>query len=138
MRSAVDKHPKSSIVKNVPILVKLLRNAFDLRRTQLSDAEDAAFDMDDIEEAENLVSDVTIRMIYKLNDTIFRPLFIELTDWAFKDIGQKDTAGSLARTTTFYRFLDTFFGTLKVSLTILFFIRSSKLTYLLVYCHWIF
>ena len=116
MRSAIDKHPKSSTAKNVPVLMKLLRNAFDIRRTQLSDDKDSVFDIDEVEEAENLVSDVTIRIIYKLNDTIFRPLFIELTDWAFKGVGEKGKAGLLARTTTFYRFLETFFGTLKVRL----------------------
>ena len=127
MRSAIDKHPKSSTAKNVPVLVKLLRNAFDLRRTQLSDADGSAFDIDEIEEAETLVSDVTIRMIYKLNDTIFRPLFIELTEWAFKGVEQKDKVGSFARTTTFYRFLETFFGTLKVCLPEPGFMPRSKL-----------
>ncbi|KAL1960057.1 hypothetical protein VTO42DRAFT_229 [Malbranchea cinnamomea] len=117
VRFAIDKHPKSSTIKNVPILMKLLRNAFDLRRIQLSGAADSSFDVDDIEEVETRVNEVTIRMIYKLNDTIFRPLFIELTDWAFKGVGQNDKAGRLARTTTFYRFLETFFGTLKSIVT---------------------
>lgn len=129
MRSAIDKQPKSSTAKNVHVLMKLLRNAFDLRRTQLSEAEVSAFDIDEIEEAETLISDVTIRMIYKLNDTIFRPLFIELTDWAFKGAGQKDKAGLLARTTTFYRFLETFFGTLKVSLIAVLLPVHSKLMF---------
>lgn len=95
--------------------MRVLRNAFDIRRTQAARLSDTQFDVDDIDEAEALVNDVTIRMIYKLNDTIFRPLFIELTDWAFRGIGKSDKTGRLARMTTFYKFLETFFGTLKVS-----------------------
>ena len=62
---------------------------------------------------------VAINMIYKLNDTIFRPIFIELTEWATDGLPEKDRVGKMMRLTTFYKFLATFFGTLKVRVMLL-------------------
>jgi U3 small nucleolar RNA-associated protein 10 len=125
-KAAIDKHPKSSTVKNVPILMTLLRRAFDLRRIQTGNQTPAAFKADEIDEVEAHVNEVTIRMIYKLNDTLFRPLFTELTDWAVNDLGKKDKPGQVARMTSFFKFLETFFTTLKVSIT---FYRSVPLCF---------
>jgi U3 small nucleolar RNA-associated protein 10 len=123
-KAAIDKHPKSSTVKNVPVLMTLLRRAFDLRRIQTGNQTPAAFKADEIDDVEAHVNEVTIRMIYKLNDTLFRPLFTELTDWAVNDLGEKDKPGQVARMTSFFKFLETFFATLKVSIS---FYRSMPL-----------
>ena len=106
--------------------MKVLRNAFDLRRTQLTGQAATKLDVDAIDEAEALVNEVTIGMIYKLNDTIFRPLFIELTDWAVKGGGNSDKAGRLARMTAFFKFLETFFGTLKVGISNLCYLKRGR------------
>src|SRR5690606_34695671 len=76
---AIEKHPKSSTVKNVDLLSSLLIEAFDLRRMQLSSQASDSYGEDEIEEVENSINDVTIKMIYKLNDTTFRPLFAKFT-----------------------------------------------------------
>lgn len=102
-------------MKNVDVLFDLLNDAFDLRRTQLCPRGSGSYEDEEIEEVEESVNDVTIKMIYKLNDTTFRPLFAKLTEWATIGLPEKDALGRAMRLTTFYKFLNTFFGTLKVS-----------------------
>lgn len=116
---AIEKHPKSATVKNVDILRKLLVKTFDLRREQSSvdDEESRLFDEDDLDAVEQLVNDVAIKMIYKLNDTIFRPMFVQLVDWATTGLGKSDTRGRVLRLTSFYKFLQVFFSTLKSIVT---------------------
>ncbi|KAL3434204.1 U3 small nucleolar RNA-associated protein 10 [Aspergillus tetrazonus] len=112
---SIEKHPKSATMKNLSVLTTILFRAFDLRREQTQSSE-SAFDASDLEEIEDLINDVTIKMIYKLNDTTFRPIFIKLVEWA-TGLPKKDTQGGLARLTTFYRFLQVFFGTLQSIVT---------------------
>ncbi|EEH48719.1 snoRNA-binding rRNA-processing protein UTP10 [Paracoccidioides brasiliensis Pb18] len=113
----IEKHPKSSTIKNVPVLAKLLEKAFDIRRTQFSLPDTSRYGADDINDIESQVNDMAIKMIYKLNDTVFRPLFVQLTEWATKGIRESDSTGRLLRLTTFYKFLGSFFGTLKSIVT---------------------
>lgn len=112
---SIEKHPKSATAKNVPILAKLLEKALDIRRTQLSQPTKSSYGEDDVNDIESQVNDMAIKMIYKLNDTVFRPLFVQLTDWATGGLPKSDGSGRLLRLTTFYKFLGAFFGTLKVS-----------------------
>ncbi|KAL4998400.1 U3 small nucleolar RNA-associated protein 10 [Aspergillus recurvatus] len=112
---SIEKHPKSATMKNLSVLTTILFRAFDLRREQ-GQSPNSAFDTSDLEEIEDLINDVTIKMIYKLNDTTFRPIFIKLVEWA-TGLPKKDTQGGLARLTTFYRFLQVFFGTLQSIVT---------------------
>jgi hypothetical protein len=111
---AVEKHPKSATGKNIGVLSSILFKAFDLRREQLALGANATFDAVDVDEIEDALNDVTIKMIYKLNDTTFRPIFTKMLDWATSGLPKKDTQGSWARLTTFYKFLQVFFGTLQV------------------------
>ncbi|KAL5044710.1 U3 small nucleolar RNA-associated protein 10, partial [Aspergillus fruticulosus] len=112
---SIEKHPKSATMKNLSVLTTILFRAFDLRREQ-GQSPNSAFDTSDLEGIEDLINDVTIKMIYKLNDTTFRPIFIKLVEWA-TGVPKKDTQGGLARLTTFYRFLQVFFGTLQSIVT---------------------
>ncbi|KAI9370858.1 hypothetical protein BJX61DRAFT_65038 [Aspergillus egyptiacus] len=112
---SIEKHPKSATMKNLPVLSNILFRAFDLRREQLA-LSNSAFDVTDLEELEDLLNEVTIKMIYKLNDTTFRPIFVKLVEWA-TGLPKKDTQGSLARLTTLYRFLQVFFTTLQSIVT---------------------
>lgn len=110
---AIEKHPKSATMKNIPVLSSVLFKAFDLRREQVALGSEATFDSSDLGEVEDMVNDVGIKMIYKLNDTTFRPIFTKLLEWATTGL-PKDPQGSLSRLTTFYKFLQVFFGTLQV------------------------
>jgi U3 small nucleolar RNA-associated protein 10 len=114
---AIEKHAKSETVKNVGILSTLFRKAFDLRREQSSATDGTTFDDSELEKIESLVNDIVIKMIYKLNDSSFRPIFTEFVEWATNDLPKSDAHGRLQRLTSFYRFLQTFFGTLKSIVT---------------------
>ncbi|GLA46637.1 snoRNA-binding rRNA-processing protein utp10 [Aspergillus niger] len=114
---AIEKHPKSATVKNIAVLTSILFKAFDLRREQVSLNTQATFELSDVDEIEDIINEVTIKMIYKLNDTTFRPIFTKLLEWATTGVPKKDARGSLARLTTFYRFLQVFFGTLQSIVT---------------------
>ena len=110
---AVDKHPKSTIAKNIGVLTKILFKAFDLRREQIALGDKAIFESTAIDEAEAALNDVTIKMIYKLNDSTFRPIFLKFVEWATTGSSQDEQA-RISRLTTFYKFLEVFFGTLQV------------------------
>ncbi|KAB8079511.1 U3 small nucleolar RNA-associated protein 10 [Aspergillus leporis] len=114
---AIEKHPKSSTVKNLTVLTNILFKAFDLRREQLALGSDATFDLSDIDDIEEIINDVTVKMIYKLNDSTFRPIFTKLLERATTSVSKKDIQGNLARLTTFYKFLQVFFGTLQSIVT---------------------
>ncbi|OJJ49101.1 hypothetical protein ASPZODRAFT_23375 [Penicilliopsis zonata CBS 506.65] len=114
---AIDKHPKSATVKNVNLLTSVLFKALDLRREQISQGSRAVFELDELDEVEETVNGVAIKMIYKLNDTLFRPIFVKMIDWATAGLPKKDTQGRTLRLTTFYKFLQVFFGTLKSIVT---------------------
>ncbi|KAH8435283.1 snoRNA-binding rRNA-processing protein UTP10 [Aspergillus melleus] len=114
---AIEKHPKSAISKNLPTLTNILFKAFDLRREQISLGTRATLELSDVDEIEEGINDMTIKMIYKLNDTAFRPIFVKMLDWANTSVSKKDTQGNLARQTTFFKFLQVFFGTLQSIVT---------------------
>lgn len=111
---AIEKHPKSSTMKNIALLSNILFKGFDLRREQVALGGEAIFDASDLEEIEEIVNEVAIKMIYKLNDSTFRPIFTKLLEWATTDLPKKDAQGNLSRLTSFYNFLQVFFGTLQV------------------------
>ncbi|KAJ5918008.1 U3 small nucleolar RNA-associated protein 10 [Penicillium verhagenii] len=112
---AVEKNPKSTVSNNIGVLTTILFKAFDLRREQAVLGDRAQFDAGDLDEAEATMHDVAIKMIYKLNDSTFRPLFTKLVEWSTSP--QKDEQGQVARLTTFYKFLQVFFGTLQSIVT---------------------
>lgn len=117
VRLAIEKHPKSATIKNVGVLSNVLFKAFDLRREQVVLGSEAAFDASDLEEVEETVNQVAINMIYKLNDTTFRPIFVKFIEWATTGLPTKDVQGRMSRLTTLYKFLQVFFGTLKSIVT---------------------
>ncbi|KAJ6116628.1 HEAT type 2 [Penicillium capsulatum] len=111
---AVEKNPKSTVAKNVGVLSNILFKTFDLRREQTAVGDSATFDADDLNEVESALNEVTIKMIYKLNDSTFRPLFIKFVEWATTGAPKE---GQVSRLTTFYKFLQVFFGTLQSIVT---------------------
>ncbi|KAF3064052.1 U3 small nucleolar RNA-associated protein 10 [Daldinia childiae] len=113
---AIDKHSKADISKNAGSLSSIFFSAFDLRRLELSKtevSEDFLRQMPRIEEATN---DVALKMIYKLNDAAFRPIFSQLMDWSIS-LPKKDTTGRSLRLLSVYGFLLSFFGSLKSIVT---------------------
>ncbi|KAJ2901020.1 ssu processome component [Zalerion maritima] len=113
---ALDKHPKTAVSKNLFSLSTVFTGALDLRRTK-----HAGGDWDDvvssqIDALEDLVNEVALKMIYKLNDTTFRPIFSQLIDWSLS-LPNTDKVGQVARLQSLYGFLHAFFDNIKSAAT---------------------
>ncbi|KAI1804376.1 hypothetical protein F4811DRAFT_520348 [Daldinia bambusicola] len=113
---AIDKHSKADISKNAGSLTGIFFSAFDLRRLELSKAEVNEDFLRQISRIEEATNDVALKMIYKLNDAAFRPIFSQLMDWAVS-LPKKDTAGRHLRLLSVYGFLLSFFSSLKSIVT---------------------
>jgi U3 small nucleolar RNA-associated protein 10 len=114
---AIDKHPKSAITKNVGVLSSILLKVFDLRRQILAKGEATEAALARVTALEGSVNDKVLKMIYKLNDASFRPVFVQLIEWSSTGLPKDDTAGLATRRYSVYGFLQSFFDNLKSIVT---------------------
>jgi len=114
---ALDKHTKSTVSKSVSTLSTIFTNALDLRRQVSADGEEAKVKPAELEEIESTVNDCALKMIYKLNDATFRPIFSELVEWSSSKLPKQDVTGTTLRQLSVYGFFNTFFGGLKSIVT---------------------
>ncbi|KAK8090131.1 BP28CT domain-containing protein [Apiospora hydei] len=105
---AIEKHTKAEISKSVGSLSSIFMAALDLRRVK--NAEDNANSSNSgLARVEEHVNAVAIRMIMKLNDAAFRPVFSKLLVWASSDLPKSDVVGRNLRLQSVYNFLYAFF-----------------------------
>ncbi len=114
---AIDKHSKSSISKNSSLLAAIVVNVFDLRRVKHTQNETGNTVMQRINAIEASLNEKTLKMIYKLNDASFRPIFMQFVEWSGTGLPKSDKAGRTLRQYSVYGFLDTFFDNLKSIVT---------------------
>jgi U3 small nucleolar RNA-associated protein 10 len=112
----VDRHPKSIISKNIPALTNTFLSALDLRSHGQYKMVTGAT-MATLKAIEDKVNDVALKMIYKLNDAAFRPIFSRLMEWSSQAPISGDRAGKVMRQQSVYGFLFTFFDGLKSIVT---------------------
>lgn len=120
LSGAIDRHSKSSVVKNADLLSDFLLQAFDFRRVQLTIRTEDSFTDAEVAEVESEINILAIKLIYKLNDTILRPIFSRLVNWAINCPGINKNSLTRAQTlrqTTLFNFSAYFFGTLKSIVT---------------------
>ncbi|KAG6200927.1 hypothetical protein E4U10_001112 [Claviceps purpurea] len=118
LSTAIDKHNKSTITKNTSALYSILMKAFDLRRlVQLKEEDKTEATLGEVAVIEAKVNETALKMIFKLNDAAFRPLFVQMVEWATSGLSKKDKSGRNMRQYSIYGFLDTFFGSLKSIVT---------------------
>lgn len=98
------------------MLSSVFLNAFDLRR-QWSLSLDGKFSAESVSEIESIANQVALKMVYKFNDTAFRPIFIKLMEWASSGLSKKDKMGRIFRLQSTYSFLAVFFNSLKSIVT---------------------
>lgn len=113
---AINRHPKSIVTKYSSILSRIFQNAFDLRR-RWTMAADNTFTADVMAEIESEVNEVAIKMIYKFNDSTFRPIVSSLVKWASTALPKKDKLGRMLRLQSIYGFMAVFFESLKSIVT---------------------
>ncbi|KAL7789933.1 armadillo-type protein [Trichoderma ceciliae] len=114
---ALDKHPKSAITKHAGVLSSILLKAFDLRRQTLARGETSEALLARVAALEESMNDKALKMIYKLNDAAFRPIFVQLIEWSSTGLPKDDIVGLAARRYSVYGFLQSFFDSLKSIVT---------------------
>ncbi|KIH92973.1 U3 small nucleolar RNA-associated protein 10 [Sporothrix brasiliensis 5110] len=132
LTAVIDKHGKSSIVKNLPVLSVILQNAFDLRRESRvsgqilaaapakatgKTAKSGQANEKRLVEIEAAVNTAALHMVFKLNDSAFRPVFEDLMQWCDHGLPQLDVLGRCLRQQSVYGFLFLFFDRLKSAVT---------------------
>ncbi|KAF3354038.1 hypothetical protein VdG1_00295 [Verticillium dahliae VDG1] len=113
---AVESHPKSVIAKNVTVLSTILLKTLDLRRQQLAKEAATQSQLEALSALEDAVNDVAIKMVYKLNDAAFRPIFTQVVEWSGQ-VSKSDKAGRTRRRHSVYGFLQVFFEKLRSIVT---------------------
>jgi U3 small nucleolar RNA-associated protein 10 len=115
LKDAVEKQPKSVVTKYSDILANILKKALDLRRQQA--IRENGFEVEVVVELEEQLNDVAMKMIHKLNDATFRPIFANLVEWASSSLPKKDILGRTLRLQSLYGFMAIFFDGLKSIVT---------------------
>ncbi|KAL5627657.1 hypothetical protein BROUX41_003810 [Berkeleyomyces rouxiae] len=110
---AIDKHSKATISKNVAPLSALMFEALDMRRIATSHGQLSELASPRFGALEAAVNAVALKLIYKLNDVVFRPVFGRLVEWSSTALPAADTAGRALRSLSVYNFLGAFFDALK-------------------------
>ncbi|KAL8930115.1 MAG: hypothetical protein Q9172_000200 [Xanthocarpia lactea] len=105
--------PKSAVGRHAESFSMLLLKAFDLRRIQFSNRTEDSYEDSEVDEVEEATNRVAVAMIYKINDTIFRPIFAQFIEWATSS----SATATVHRQTTLYGFLMQFFDGLKSIVT---------------------
>ncbi|KAF2274764.1 uncharacterized protein EI97DRAFT_434991 [Westerdykella ornata] len=114
LAQAIDHQTKKKLIATSAALFTLLSEMFDLRKA-IRDAEaEESIDEDEIEALETSLVNSVIAMTLKLNDTTFRPFFVQLVDSASSS---SDEAADLERSVTLCKFLAVFFDKLKSIVT---------------------
>ena len=115
----IEKHPKSVIIKHADTLENILLEVFDLRRIQAIGHSDR-YNGNDVKDVEDISIEIAIKMILKLNDTVFRPIFIRFIEWATVSLRKKEKTGRTYRSIAIFRLLEKFFESLKVRRSLLY------------------
>lgn len=110
----IDKHTKASIGKNVSALSAIFLDAFDLRRLEHANGHTNVTRLSRVEDA---INEVALKMVYKLNDAAFRPVFSHLIEWSSSGLPRSDKLGTTLRQQSVYGFLYKFFDNLKSIVT---------------------
>ncbi|MCJ1352938.1 MAG: snoRNA-binding rRNA-processing protein utp10 [Icmadophila ericetorum] len=114
---AVEKHSKLTISKYSQIICDIFLGIFDLRRLQLDSRTEDSYTEEEIDQIEEITNQIAIKVIFKLNDTTFRPIFNRLLEWATIPQTPKEKKGIMHRRITWCNFLFVFFDTLKSIVT---------------------
>lgn len=104
-------------MENHLIITDIFIKAFDIRNLRFSIDTDDVLRESEIEEIENAIVDSAIAMVYKLNDTIFRPMFLKVWEWTESTSYKSKNGVWFRRKTTFYAFVAKFFQSFRVYTT---------------------
>ncbi|TKW56950.1 U3 small nucleolar RNA-associated protein 10 [Colletotrichum tanaceti] len=112
----VESHTKSVVTKNVTALSTILLNSLDLRRREHAKEKLGNTASQRVARIEASINEVALKMIYKLNDAAFRPIFTHIVEWSTQ-LPKQDVVGRALRRFSVYGFLQMFFESLKSIVT---------------------
>ncbi|GAA5839039.1 hypothetical protein JCM9279_002573 [Rhodotorula babjevae] len=106
----------ADVGSNYRAIFKLFLGVFDLRRVHAAELDD-----DDVVAIEDNALGAFVQFILKLNEQLFRPLFLRTYDWAVIDLAENGDAAStsiadpglVARRTVLYKVVDRLLGQLR-------------------------
>lgn len=111
LENLLRRSTKSAIGRQSETFARLLTKAFDLRRIQFCPRTDDSYEEKEVEEVEDAANEAAIAMVTKVNDTIFRPMFVQLVEWA----AASSAKAKVYRQTTVYGFFMRFFDRFEAS-----------------------
>jgi len=118
LKSLLSMANKSQVQKMHPLLAGFFLQAFDIRKQVFEKKQEMDIDGAEVDEIEGLCLATGLQMVMKLNDTIFKPMFLKFSDWAadeFKaEVGMGDRDVLFQRSITFHNWLNLLSESLKV------------------------
>lgn len=119
--NSIDSHSKNVVVRNSELLIDFFTLAFDLRRFHLAEATDDSYTENEIDRFEVEMHAAFLKMVYKLNDSSFRPLFQHIVEWS-TDVPNSAQSTTMDGETAYrqisvFRLFTHFFATLKSLVT---------------------
>ncbi|PHH82759.1 hypothetical protein CDD82_4924 [Ophiocordyceps australis] len=109
----IDKQAKSKVAKFAPLLLSILLEGFDMRRQLHSTGRHDERTMRQLDKVEASTSEKALKMVYKLNDAAFRPIFVEMMEWTGTGAAGQERRSRIDRKWPMYGFFLTFFQQLK-------------------------
>jgi U3 small nucleolar RNA-associated protein 10 len=116
VQKAISNATKSVVQRSHQPLLQFFISALDLRCGGLIMVEE------DVDSLEDTVMAVCLEIVYKLNDSIFKPMFLRLVEWATEDVflagkneGSEVEDGKWTRLGVVWKLLETLSENLKVS-----------------------
>ncbi|KAF2011080.1 hypothetical protein BU24DRAFT_399265 [Aaosphaeria arxii CBS 175.79] len=110
--ATIENQTKSKMVKASSTLFNVLLETFDIRRAITAEATKATLEEDELELLETALIESIIAMTLKLNDSLFRPFFVQLVDAANSSSKQVKS-----HSITLCKFLAAFFDRFKSIVT---------------------
>jgi len=102
LSTLISTHTKGSISRAAPSIFRGILACFDLRHSCTSSVSSSLYTPTDITNLESKLLALTIAFVFKINDTIFRPLFSQLLTWSSTAPPKKDAAHRTLRSITFF------------------------------------
>ncbi|KAL8707208.1 MAG: hypothetical protein Q9225_007801, partial [Loekoesia sp. 1 TL-2023] len=109
MENLLGRLSKSAIGRQSEAFAMLLTKSFDLRRIQFAYRTEDSYEEKEVKEVEDAANVAAITLVTRINDTIFRPMFVQLIDWA----ASSSAKAKVHRQTAIYKFFIQFFNRFK-------------------------
>jgi U3 small nucleolar RNA-associated protein 10 len=117
---AIDHSKSVSLQRIDNLLLQFMLLALDIRGNK-------EFNVGDAVVLETQALNIIVRLVHKLNDTIFKPMFLRVFEWATEDMKGTDTDLTNKRSIAFWKLLAVLTDGLKVRAIYL--VGRSKLTF---------